>query len=190
MSPEPAATSLSTRSGRSFFFGILVALSLITLALAVWAWQRTEALPPAQSVTVSQEEAPDFSLQTVDGKTITLTDLRGKVVLLNFWATWCPPCNAEMPDLDALQRAYSAEHDFTVLGVNLQEDRTVVEKYAHAAGITFPLLLDEDGDVSTSRYSVRTLPMSFIIDRDGRIRDAWTGRLSRGAMVDRLEQVW
>ncbi len=119
-----------------------------------------------------------------------MSDLRGKVVLLNFWATWCPPCKAEMPDLEALYREYGAAHDFVVVGVNLQEDGAVVEKFARQAGLSFPILLDTDGEVSGQAYAVRSLPMSLIIDRDGYIRDAWTGQLSSAEMLSRLKQVW
>jgi peroxiredoxin len=95
-----------------------------------------------------------------------------------------------MPDLEALYQEYGVAHDFVVLGVNLQEDRGSVEKYARGRRISFPILLDTDGRVSNHSYAVRSLPMSMIIDRDGNIRDAWTGRLSRDEMVNRLEQVW
>lgn len=190
MGPEAAQKHLVRRSWRSPFFWALIALSVATLLLAMWAWRSRSAPPQAQIVEVSQAAASDFSLQASDGSTISLRDLRGKVVLLNFWATWCPPCKAEMPDLEALYREHGIEHDFVVVGVNLQENRETVTKYAGEARISFPLLLDNTGEVSRDYYAVRTLPMSVIIDRDGRIRDAWSGRLSREKMVNRLKQVW
>jgi peroxiredoxin len=190
MGPDSAQKHVVRRSRRSQFFWALIALSVATLLLAIWAWRSRSAPPQAQTVEVSQSVAPDFSLQAADGSTVSLGDLRGKVVLLNFWATWCPPCKAEMPDLEALYRDHGIEHDFVVVGVNLQEDRDTVRKYAGEARISFPLLLDSTGEVSGDRYAVRTLPMSMIIGRDGRIRDAWSGRLSRETMVDRLERVW
>jgi cytochrome c biogenesis protein CcmG/thiol:disulfide interchange protein DsbE len=178
------------RPRQPLFLWALIGLSLATIALGVWAMQSRNAAPPAQILKVSRAVSTDFSLQATDGSQVTLSDLRGKVVLLNFWATWCPPCKAEMPDLEALYREYGATHDFVVVGVNLQEERETVEKFARAIGLSFPVLLDTDGKVSEQSYAVRSLPMSMIIDREGYIREAWTGQLSSAEMLNRLEQVW
>jgi peroxiredoxin len=139
---------------------------------------------------ISRSVAPDFGLRAVNGDTISLKDYRGQVVLLNFWATWCPPCKAEMPDLEALYREHGAARGFAVLGINMQEEVGVVRAFAERQGVTFPLLLDTDGEVATRQFAIRSLPTTLIIDREGRIRDAWHGQLSRAAMLSRLEQVW
>jgi peroxiredoxin len=192
--PEPAAR----RRRRPIFFYVLAFLSLLTLCLAISVvgyyvvTQRTAA-DQGQAMAAAVAEgaaAGDFTLEAADGSAVTLSDLRGKVVLLNFWATWCPPCKAEMPDLEALHRDYGAEHDFVVVGVNLQEDAGKVQAFADANRISFPLLLDGDGEVSTRQFGIRTLPTSIIVDREGRIRDAWNGQIPRASMLERLEQVW
>jgi thiol-disulfide isomerase/thioredoxin len=134
--------------------------------------------------------APEFRLMSPAGAAMNLGDLRGKVVLLNFWATWCPPCDSEMPDLNAIYRQYGNEKDFVVVGVNLQEQPEEVASYAQRRSIAFPVLLDRDGHVTRRDYQVRTLPASVIIDREGRIRDSWTGPLQREAVLARLERVW
>ena len=121
---------------------------------------------------------------------MNLSDLRGKVVLLNFWATWCPPCRAEMPELNALYRRYGNEKDFVVLGVDLQERPEDVASFARQNNISFPLLVDHDGRVTGQDYRIRTLPASVIIDREGRIRDSWSGSLLREAILARLEKIW
>lgn len=178
----------------SLFFWVLVALSLLVLGAGIWQLQasqgQTIAEPKPTSDVAPRSIAPDFALQTADGQTVRLRDLRGKVVLLNFWATWCPPCKAEMPDLDALHREYGASQGFVVLGVNMEEGAEAVAAFAAERKITFPLLLDSDGQVSGRLFAVRSLPTSLIIDREGFIRDAWTGQISKGAMLARLKRVW
>ncbi len=188
--PADRAEKRTARSGRTLFLWALIVLSLATITLGAWALQTRDAAPPAQILEVSRAVGTDFTLQATDGSQVSLSDLRGKVVLLNFWATWCPPCKAEMPDLEALYREYGKAHDFVVVGVNLQEDQEIIEQFARQAGLSFPILLDTDGKVSGQAYAVRSLPMSMIIDRDGYIRDAWSGRLSSAEMLGRLEQVW
>jgi peroxiredoxin len=178
---------------RSRFLGVLVLLSVITLGLTVWRWQQDRQLLEQQSKPSPPQAAalaPEFKLSSPDGDSMALSDLRGKVVLLNFWATWCPPCTGEMPDLNELYRRYGAEKDLVVVGVNLRERPIEVASFAKQGDIAFPLLLDRDGRVTAQDYRVRTLPASVIIDREGRIRDSWSGPLLMEAMLARLEAVW
>jgi peroxiredoxin len=183
----------SPRRRQTLLLGILVVLSLITLGLAAWRWQQDRQLLEQQSRSTPPKVAalaPDFRLASPDGTSMALSDLRGKVVLLNFWATWCPPCTGEMPDLNSLYRQHGNEKDFVVVGVNLRERPVEVASFARERGIAFPLLLDRDGHVTGQDYRIRTLPASVIIDREGRIRDSWSGPLLREAMLARLEKVW
>ncbi len=183
---------------KSGFFWFLVTLSVITVVLGVWRWQASrletaqrvaeQSKPSLQGVTHSR--APDFTLAGLDGTTLSLAGLRGKVVLLNFWATWCPPCKAEMPDLDALQREYGAAHDFVVVGVNVEEDPATVKSFVKKNGLSFPILLDSKSQVTTQLFGVRGMPTTLIIDREGFIRDAWNGQIAPEAMVARLKRVW
>lgn len=180
--------------GRKLLLALLLSLSLATIALGVWLLVAQRQQIPAASRPAAdnsvRKRAPDFELTTFDGKGIRLEDLRGKVVLLNFWATWCPPCKAEMPDLNALHQQYGAEHDFLVLGVNDDESADVVGAFARQQGIAFPLLLDPHGLVMEKLFDVRYLPTSYIIDREGNIRDTWRGQIAREAMLARLQKVW
>jgi peroxiredoxin len=107
-----------------------------------------------------------FSLTGLDGKTYSLDGLRGKVVLLNFWATWCPPCRKEMPDLEKLYRELGPK-GFVVLAVS-DEKRDVVERFLADKGYTFPILLDEGRKVNTA-FDVEGIPKSFLFGRDGKI---------------------
>jgi peroxiredoxin len=172
----------------------LLILSLTTIALGVWLLvdERQQIVAESRPAADASARAlaPDFELTTPDGEVVRLKDLRGKVVLLNFWATWCPPCKAKMPDLDALHRKYGAEHDFLVLGVNDRENAVDVAAFARRENVSFPLVIDRDGGVIEHLFQVRYLPTSMIIDRDGNIRDTWSGQINREAMLARLQKVW
>jgi cytochrome c biogenesis protein CcmG/thiol:disulfide interchange protein DsbE len=122
--------------------------------------------------------APDFSLETLDGQTIALSDLRGQVLLITFWASWCPPCREEMPAIQQVYERYR-DQDFVVLAVNLQEQDAQVTAFTDRLELTFPVLIDRDGSVF-DRYRVMALPSTFFVDRAGVIQElAVGGPLSR-----------
>jgi thiol-disulfide isomerase/thioredoxin len=111
---------------------------------------------------------PPLALAALDGSRHRLADYRGRVVLVNFWATWCGPCRAEMPSIERLRR--SLEHEpFAVLAVNVSEDAGAVRAFAARVEMGFPLLLDRNGQV-TRAWRARALPMTFIVGPEGRIR--------------------
>lgn len=118
--------------------------------------------------------APDFTLTTTDGDKVQLSTLRGKPVILNFWATWCPPCRAEMPALEALWQQYDSG-GVLVLGIDQGESAVTVERFARGVvGTTFPLLLDTQREIG-AEYGVRALPTTFFIDAQGRVQDIKVG---------------
>ncbi|MGD9168665.1 MAG: TlpA disulfide reductase family protein [Candidatus Thiodiazotropha sp.] len=112
--------------------------------------------------------APDFTLKSREGVNIKLSELRGQVVMINFWASWCGPCRQEMPLLEQLFERYQSL-GFTLLGVNVDEDRTAGDKMLRDVPVSFPILYDERGKVS-QQYQVKAMPSTFMVDRDGRIR--------------------
>jgi peroxiredoxin len=112
--------------------------------------------------------APDFTLDSLIGDPITLSDLRGQVVVLNFWASWCGPCRVEMPHLNRLYDKYRAS-GFTLLGVNVDDDPRLAGGAAGRMGVRFPVLLDADKAVSRL-YALASMPSTYVIDRDGRLR--------------------
>jgi len=114
---------------------------------------------------VKEAQAPDFTLPDVAGKARRLTEFRGQVVLINFWATWCAPCRAEMPGMERLYREMKNDR-VTILAVNFLEAAEQVEPFVKELGLTFPILLDEEGQVSRL-YRAFTLPMTFLLDRHG-----------------------
>lgn len=111
-------------------------------------------------------QSPAFSGSTPAGQTLALADLRGKVVLLTFWAIWCQECLPEMPMFERLHRDFAAQ-GLTVLGVNVREEPETIQRYAQELGLTFPLLLDPQGKI-TAAYGAIGLPTTFLIGRDGR----------------------
>jgi cytochrome c biogenesis protein CcmG/thiol:disulfide interchange protein DsbE len=119
--------------------------------------------------------APSFELADPSGQTFRLVDLRGQVVVVNFWASWCPPCKAEMPDLAAAYQSHR-EEGLVILGVNTtyQDDAQTAIEFAKAQGVTFPILLDQRGEVAR-QYLVSALPTTYFIDRQGIIRKVVVG---------------
>ncbi len=111
--------------------------------------------------------APDFTLQTLDGEEVSLSDYRGKLVMLNFWATWCPPCNAEMPDLQHYYEQHQDE-DFIILGINYEGSPEEVGDFVKKYDVTFPILLDSDGRIA-QLFGVQGLPTSFFVDKEGNV---------------------
>jgi len=112
--------------------------------------------------------APDFALAAKDGGQVTLAELEGQVVMLNFWATWCGPCRQEMPHLETLYKRYS-DLGFTLLGVNVEEDSSGADKFLEETPVTFPILFDPKSEVS-KRYDVIAMPSTVLIDRTGNMR--------------------
>jgi len=145
---------------------------------------------PAVVTTPAPQEnhpAPDFTLLDLAGVPVRLSDLRGQVVLVNVWATWCPPCRAEMPMIQAAYAQYRTQ-GFTVLAVNLREDAPTVARYMEQNRLTFPALLDRDGAVG-DHYQARVLPSSFFIDKAGVVRAVYRGPMARSVITGTVEQL-
>lgn len=128
--------------------------------------------PPEPEALEIGSAAPAFDLPGLDGKKVSLNSYKGKVVLLDFWATWCGPCRMTMPVLDRLQKEYPA--DMTVLAINLQEPPDVVRKYVREQGVAARVLLDESGAVGET-YGTGSIPMQVLIDRAGIVRHIQLG---------------
>ena len=119
------------------------------------------------------EVAPDFLLPTLDGPDVRLSDLRGKAVIVNFWATWCAPCRRELPQFVAAYDRYK-DQGLVILGVNVQEDRDTVRRMAQDFGLKYPLPIDSTGSVVDS-YKLLGLPTTYFIDRNGVVRSVFRG---------------
>lgn len=139
--------------GPKLLLGLILAIALGHLA------QAGEAVGSA---------APDFTLKAQGGGNLRLSEHRGEVILLNFWASWCGPCRQEMPLLDALHQRYG-ELGFSVLGVNVDKEPAKAAQLLRDIPVNFPVLLDDQGSVSAS-YDVSAMPTTILIDRDGNMR--------------------
>lgn len=135
------------------------------------------------------QQAPEFALNNLEGKQVKLGDYRGKVVLLNFWASWCLPCKEEMPLIQAAYEKYR-EHGLVVLGINMTDldDRKAIDRFVQETGVTFPILLDESGSVSDD-YRIISIPTSFFIDRTGMIQHFQMGAMSAKQLQEYLDEM-
>ena len=203
---EQIDTPAASRSLQRGFFRRWVFPILVIAAIAGVIWwldNRNQAavspsgqrygaaeLPAAlamQGIDVSPGQgklAPDFLLEAIDGSDLRLSDLRGRPVILNFWATWCESCRKEMPEfVDAQARL--ADQGLTVVAVNMQEGKSIVSPFAQERGMKFAVLIDRTGDVG-DEYRLLGLPTTFFIGRDGIVRSVFTGPFveqSRGTNV-------
>jgi cytochrome c biogenesis protein CcmG/thiol:disulfide interchange protein DsbE len=159
-------------------FVALVVAIMGMLAFGKYAQQARKHGPLKLVGNVQGVRAPDFALLTLDGHKVKLSDYRGKAVLLNFWATWCPPCKVEMPWFEDLQKQYSKD-GLVVLGIAMDDSEpATIAKFASELGVNYQVLLGTD-QVSDDYGDVQYLPTTFYIARDGTIVDKMTGLLDR-----------
>lgn len=147
-----------------------------TLTTGLNSWMRAAALTGALAMTslaipsagASTSLAPSFTLPSRSGDTVSLGQLKGKVVMLNFWASWCGPCRQEMPLLEQMHKRYSAL-GFTLVGVNVDENSKDAEDWLSKTPVSFPVLFDRESKVS-ALYDVKAMPSTVFIDRKGNVR--------------------
>lgn len=168
-------------------------LLLLLLVGVAWIWinripnntgTASVNLPPAPAVG---HPAPDFSLTTLSGEPFTLSALRGRPVVLNFWATWCPPCRAELPELQGASERLAGQ--VAIIGVNQAEAPADVGAFVVGLGLTFPVPLDVNAKASRL-YAVRSLPTTFFIDRQGIIRHIQIGPVTEATLAQMLKTVY
>ncbi|HBX69355.1 MAG TPA: hypothetical protein DEH25_08210 [Chloroflexi bacterium] len=164
---------------------ILVGVGLIVIAVAFViftpkAKEAAEAYDPAKVPSSIPGDvnfsAPALTLTDVQGQTVSLTDYRGQWMLVNNWATWCPPCRAEMPELNAYYEAHK-DDGFILIGISSGDTKTQIEDFMQEYGITFPMWQDPTSK-SLNAFRMEYLPSSFVIDPSGTVRLAWTGAIS------------
>ena len=158
-----------------------VAVCLMVALVGIGGAAPPDILPVNERNAVKLgEPAPNFQLHDLEGRLVTLSDLRGKVVLLNFWATWCGPCRVEMPAMEELYRTVSRK-DFEILAVSIDAQGVAVTRpFQQAYHLTFPILHDPDYRVGLM-YGARSIPMTFLVDRQGVVRHQIFGARDWGA---------
>ena len=175
---------------------VLIVVAMVVSLLLVFGWneaRRNEQSPEAKAASKLQGQlAHDFTLQSLEGKTVRLSDYRGKAVLLNFWATWCEPCKLEMPWFVDLQKQYAAQ-GLQVVGVAMDDaDVQDIAQFAKDMNVDYPILVGKESarDAIGSDYGgVPFLPESFFISRDGKILDKVLGLKSKGEIEDSIKKI-
>lgn len=175
--------------------GLIITVIIAMFGWAIYSFVIKDTTVPGEA---GQEEdgeiglkkgnyAPDFELELLSGETVKLSDYRGQPVILNFWATWCPPCRAEMPDMQKIHEDY----DVAILGVNQIDTESSpknVPDFIDELGVTFPILLDAESLVGI-RYGAKVLPTTYLIDKDGRVYDIAKGPLTYDAMFQVIKSM-
>lgn len=146
----------------------VICISLLLL-LALSACQLKNDKHPEKG-----KSAADFTIHDLEGKTVMLSQFKGKVVMLNFWATWCPPCREEMPSMEALYRKFNKNPDFIMLAVSIDNDAETVREFVKKNNYTLPVFHDANKNAG-SRYGITGVPDTFLIDRNGIIREKVIG---------------
>ncbi|MDQ0200027.1 redoxin domain-containing protein [Neobacillus ginsengisoli] len=169
----------------------VVLISLLTVAIVQAMDKKAEPGNPASQETTKTEglqigaKAPDFELKTLTGETVKLSTLKGKKVMLNFWATWCPPCKAEMPEMEKFSKQVGK--DVVILAVNI-DPQLDVKGFVNKNGITFPVLLDTEDKVN-GMYQIISIPTTYFIDSNGIIQNKFTGAMQLAVMKQFTESL-
>jgi peroxiredoxin len=166
-------------------YAVLALLVVIAVFTACGAGARPNATPIIASgpgAPAIGKPPPNFTLQAADGRAFSLTGLRGRVVLVNFWATWCEPCKHELPAIDAVQRRFGAR-GFQAVGVDFADQDDVVRRFAAKARLGFPLLEDSIGATASS-YRLLGVPTSYLVGADGTLRAIHAGPYAEQALAN------
>ncbi|WP_391120436.1 peroxiredoxin family protein [Psychrobacillus sp. L3] len=146
------------------------------------------ATDPANEGVGKGDSAPNFKLTTLEGKEVSLADYKGKKVVLNFWATWCPPCKAEMPHMQNYYEDMAVKENVEILAVNLDSGMDNVKAFQEDYALSFPILLDEEGKVGKI-YQAITIPTTYIIDTNGTIQNKIVGPMDEQMLTDLVKSL-
>jgi peroxiredoxin len=156
-------------AGKKTIFFLFILWSALFFTTGLGAAESLDSALYALGFRLPEKTLPavDFELEDLDGRMISLSSMHGKVIFLNFWATWCPPCRAEMPSMEKLYNRF-ASRDFEIIAIDLQEKNKQVSKFVDDNDLTFKILLDKTGSTGAA-YGARSIPTTYIIDRDGSV---------------------
>ncbi len=185
-----ASTSPTPASRRAPLLWLLLAL-LILVSGGAWVWASrvpadalAELRTPAPAV---DHPAPDFTTPLLSGESFSLSGAAGTPVVLNFWATWCGPCRAEMPAIQKAAENYGARVHF--VAVNQGEKEAVIQPFVDEFGLTFPIALDVDQAVGSDLYNVTGMPTTFFIDGDGTVQRVWMGEMNSITLEEGIAEI-
>ncbi|MFA7227837.1 MAG: TlpA disulfide reductase family protein [Melioribacteraceae bacterium] len=174
-----------------FFIGVIVLLFVFNNSDYLFGRNEENGPYPPNYIPSSQKStalAPDFTLPTTDGKTIKLSDLRGKVVILDFWATWCPPCRKGIPDLIELKKKYGSK-GFEIIGVSVDTDtKDEVVPFMKEKGINYPVVYG-NMNVYQQYGGIRAIPTSFVVDKQGKIVASYEGLIPHSTYENHIKKL-
>ena len=164
-------------------------MSTVLLASVLFGalWILGRATPKSETGVWQGKAPPSFTGQTASGDTFNLADTRGKVVLINFWATWCGPCQQEMPDLAALQKKYGPQ-GLTIVGLSIDDDLATVQQFDKRAKLPYPVLL---APIETRKFfgGIPAIPATFLLGRDGKVALAYEGLATQANLAPEIEKL-
>lgn len=163
---------------------LAILISLFTVFLATGLSNRTSATGRSGEQLIG-EKSPDFLAAVIDGDSVSLSNYLGSPIVLNFWASWCPPCRDETPHFEKIWRLYR-QKDVVLLGINVQDTLADADEYIKEFDVTFTNAIDKDGKIMVD-YGVTGLPVTFFIDRDGIIIGRWVGSIGESNLKSRVE---
>lgn len=183
-------------------FGLLLVAALIVFALTNFlkskiteaekidtSYTKVETKQTEKSGLEIGQYAPDFTLKTLEGKKVKLSNYRGKKVILNFWATWCPPCKEEIPHMEKYYKSLNKKDNVEILAVNLtssDKSKEYIKEFAKSYDITYPILLDKEGE-QQKQYEIVTIPTTFFINESGQIKQKAVGPMDKGMMENTMK---
>jgi cytochrome c biogenesis protein CcmG/thiol:disulfide interchange protein DsbE len=168
---------------------VLIIVAMVVALMLVFGFKLARHSPGMAGTAATKDGlAPDFTLQSLDGKTVRLSDLRGKAVVLNFWATWCAPCKIEMPWFVELQKKYGPA-GVQFLGVAMDDASTKeIAEFAQSMNVNYPILIGKES-VGDAYGGVQFLPETFYLDRNGKIVDKAFGLKGKGEIEDDIKKI-
>lgn len=169
------------------FIGVLVVL-FSTMIIAGSLMENKPENNSSNTNSFVNDKAPDFALKSVDGKVVKLSDYKGKIIILDFWATWCPPCRKGIPDLISIQNEY--KNDVVIIGVSLDGDKTIkdVPDFIKQYGINYPIVYGDE-KIVTAYGGIQAIPTAFVIDKKGNIIDQHVGLVDKSIYVNKIKEL-
>ncbi len=177
---------------RTAIFTILLVLIVVASGFLLMSTLTSSATPPQPLVATDGKKAPDFTLTTTDGKTLKLSDFKGKGVIVNFWATWCPPCRAEIPDMVELQKEYESK-GFSFIGIAVSDQEEKVKAFVESQKMNYPVAMGTPELAMsygkfTKEGTIRGIPTSFVINGKGEIVDYFVGGRDKANFAEAIKK--
>ena len=169
---------------------IILSIVLVLSAYIFSGDKNKNTIPSTENVIVKLDgdKAPDFSLKSVDGKTVNLSDYKGKVVIIDFWATWCGPCRRGIPDLVSIQKEF--KNDLVIIGISLDAEKTIkdIPGFVKSYSINYPIVYGDE-KVVMDYGGIQSIPTAFVIDKKGNVVDRHIGLVSKDTYVNKIKEL-